>query len=124
MSEAIVYDATCSFCRHQVSRIKKWNRGKNDFAYVPTQNEDLLERFPDLKQFEGVDSMRFVDQQGRAYISSDAVAQIAQRLPGWGWVGTLYKLPFIPQIGSVIYGWIAANRYRFQGKCEDGTCKF
>jgi predicted DCC family thiol-disulfide oxidoreductase YuxK len=123
MTSKIVYDAECSFCRRQVERIKKLNRGKNAFEYIPRQREGLLALYPSLQPFENIDGMRFIDDKGVASVSCDAVVEIAKRLPGLAWTAMFYKLPPCRWVARRVYNWIAKNRYRWNPPCENDSCK-
>ena len=119
--ETIVYDGECAFCRKQVERIRGWDRAER-FAYLPRQSPDLETRFPQLAQADLASGMRLVEPDGTVLVGADAVHGIARRLPGWRYLAWLYRVPGLRWLARRAYGWIAANRYKLAGSCDDGAC--
>jgi predicted DCC family thiol-disulfide oxidoreductase YuxK len=123
MNPAIIYDANCPFCRKQIQNIQSMNRGKNSFDYIPNQNSDLYEVYPDLKRFEHQDGLKYVGTDEVAYCGADAVFQIAHRLPYWSWLKWIYPIPPVTWGAHVIYEWIAKRRLKISKVCNDDSCE-
>ncbi len=117
--EVVVYDGSCGFCTGQMARIRRWDRDDR-FEYAAWQSSDVAGRFPQLAQAELSSGMRLVQTDGRVLVGADAVHGIFRQLPGWRWVAWLYRVPGICQVCRWVYRRIAANRYRWGGKCSAG----
>jgi predicted DCC family thiol-disulfide oxidoreductase YuxK len=119
---AIVYDGQCPFCLRQVERIQSRDRA-GLFEYIPRQAAGLEDRFPQLRQGDFNTGMRLVHTDGSVSVGADAVYQIARRLPGWRTMAWLYRVPGLRLLFRAAYAWIARNRYRLAGSCEDEACQ-
>lgn len=118
----VVYDGQCAFCRKQVERIRC--RDTQDiFEYLPRQAEGIEQRFPELIGGDFDSGMRLVHPDRSISVGADAVYEIARRVSGWKRLAWLYRVPVLNSICRVGYAWIARNRHKLAGKCEDGTCK-
>lgn len=119
--DTVIYDGNCHFCIKQVERIKELDTG-NSLDYCPRQSEDLHGRFPELKDMNFEEGMRFVSKKRQIYVGADAVYQIATKLPGIALIAWIYLLPGINQVAKLIYSWIAANRQRLGQNCQNNAC--
>jgi predicted DCC family thiol-disulfide oxidoreductase YuxK len=117
----IVYDAECDFCRSQMDRVRRWDRGGR-CEYVAAQDPDLLDRFPQLRGTELADGLRVILPDGGVRCGADAVHAIAQRLPAVRWLSPVYRLPGVGPLSRRAYAWIAANRHALGGRCDNGAC--
>ncbi len=104
----------------------EWIRKKDRagvFEFVPRSSGDLLERFPQLARADLNTGMRLVMADGTVHVGADAVYHVARRLPFYRYPALLYRVPGLTQIGRWAYGWVAANRYRLAGRCDDDACR-
>ena len=117
----IIYDGECGFCKKQIDRIKGLDR-VSQFQYEVRQSESLLIDFPEMKEFENVDGLRFSSLHHKAYVGADAVYQIYSRLFPFKMIAWCYKIPGLNMIFKRIYKWISDNRQRLSGNCENQKC--
>ena len=120
----IVYDGTCTFCIRQMA----WIRARDTrgvFRFVPNKAPNLLTEFPQLANDDLNNGLRMVDAEQAVHVGPDAVYQVARRLPATGWFAWLYRVPIAHSIARLLYGWIAARRYKLAGRCEpdDTNCR-
>ena len=118
----VVYDGQCAFCRKQVERIRRRD-AQRVFEYLPRQAEGIEQRFPGLADGDLDSGMRLVHPDRSISVGADAVYEIARRVSGWKRLAWLYRVPVLNSICRAGYAWIAKNRYKLAGKCEDGACK-
>lgn len=113
-----VMDAHCALCARGAKWIAK-NDSEARFKIIPLQSE--LGRA--LMTHYGVDpddpaSWLFLDD-GAAYSSLGALMRVGQRLGGiWRGLSVLKILP--PAVQTLLYNFVARNRYRFFGRA--GLC--
>jgi predicted DCC family thiol-disulfide oxidoreductase YuxK len=118
----IVYDGHCNFCIGQINRIIRCDK-HNQFETLSRYSDGLFERFPVLKQ-ENLDSgLRVVALDGNVSVGADAVYDIYKKFSPAKYIAWIYKVPILNLLFKMVYTLIAKNRYRFAGKCKDGTCK-
>jgi len=113
----VVYDGACGFCRTQVERMRRRDKGRW-FEFVPRQTEGLTDRFPRLDEGDFNTGMRFIAPDGVIRVGADAVYEIFRRLPRWRWIAWVYRVPGIHALARWTYAWIAANRRRLSGTCS------
>jgi len=118
-SPTVIYDGQCKFCIGQIEKMKKHDRAQT-FEYLPRQTENLLERFPVLQDEDFNSGLRLVDSENRVAAGADAVYEIYRRFKPYKYLTWIYKVPLLNAIFQKIYQWIAKNRYRLRGKCDDG----
>lgn len=93
------------------------------FELVPRQTPNLEQRFPQLADSDFNTGMRLVTPDGAVSVGADAVYEIARRLPRTRWIAWTYRVPVLHHLARAAYAWIAANRYKLAGRCDDGACK-
>jgi len=117
----VVYDGECSFCLRQIERIKVRDR-RSQFEFVPRQSPGLDERFPRLADDDFNSGMRLVTPEGEILVGADALYHIVRRLPIWGKVAWIYRLPGLNALARLVYRWIAANRQRLGRSGGETSC--
>lgn len=118
----IIYDGECNFCRRQVGRVRRRAR-EGQFEYLPRQTPGLEQRFPAIADADFDSGMRLVEPDGRIRVGADAIHAISRRLPVYRRLAWIYRIPGLNALFRAAYAWIAANRHRLAGKCEDGVCE-
>lgn len=105
----ILYDGHCSFCSYWVKFVLK--RDKHDlFRFTSLQSEkgiELLEKYEVPKELDSV----VLISDDSAYIKSNAVFLILQKLGGWRMVFIGLKI-FPRFIRDFVYDLIARSRYK------------
>lgn len=117
-----VFDGECRFCRAQAQRIRRLDR-RGAFEFLARQDPAAVQRFPRLAEGDLSSGLRLVEPGGEVHVGADAVYRIARRIPVWRWAAWLYRVPILHRLLRGAYAVVAANRYRFAGRCEDGSCK-
>lgn len=112
----IVFDGDCGFCRRQMDWIRRRDR-THQFEFVSKADPELLQRFPVLREQQSVGGLRVIDAHGVVWCGADAVHQIARRLPYWGALAWLYRVPPLRWLAGRTYAWVAARRNRFAAAC-------
>jgi predicted DCC family thiol-disulfide oxidoreductase YuxK len=93
------------------------------FEFVPRQTAGLENRFPVLAATDFNTGMRLVEPDGRVKVGADAVYAIARRLARWRWLALLYCVPGLRMLFRWLYAWVARNRQRLAGNCDDGCAR-
>lgn len=114
----VLFDGVCNLCNGAVNFIIDRDP-EGYFTFAALQSEEaapLLARFgrPPASLTDAPDSIVLIED-GRLHERSAAALRIARRL-GLPW-SLLYAGIVIPKpLRDALYGWIAANRYRWFGK--------
>lgn len=114
----IVYDGACAYCRRQVAWIQK-KAAPGAFEYLPRQDASVEARFPRLAEQDFNTGLRLVMPDATILVGADAVYAIARRLSGWRLVALLYRVPGLYWFFRQVYAWIARNRSRLAGRCDE-----
>ena len=85
----------------------------------PSVGREYPELPPDLL----LDEMVVIDRQGRARAGAQAWRHLARRLPLLWPLAIPLHIPGSLPLWNGLYRLIARNRYRFAGKCDEGTCR-
>lgn len=105
----LIFDGACPMCVRWMGRVRHWD--ENDaFEYVPLQDPDVPERFPDLDREAMEREMHLVGCHGEVWTGAAAVERILEILPKGRWVSWLFKLPFARPIADRVYRKVAENR--------------
>lgn len=109
----ILFDGVCNLCNGFVGFIIRRDRDKI-FRFASLQSEFgqkiLRENQLPADEFHSV----ILFQNNKVYQKSDAVLEIARKLPGFRWVSLVRILPGF--LRDFIYGLVAKNRYRLFGR--------
>jgi predicted DCC family thiol-disulfide oxidoreductase YuxK len=116
----VIYDGKCGFCRTKIQDIQRLD-SERQLQFMPRQNAETEQRFPQIKSLELNEGILLIDQHGQIYVAADAMYEIGRRLPKTRAISSIYRLPIIKQIIQLGYKFIAANRHRLGGSgssCE------
>lgn len=109
----VLFDGVCVFCSAWVRFIIARDPAAQ-FRFAPIQHEPGR----GLARRLGIDpeapETNAVVLGGRALFKSDAALGVLRRLPGWGWVAPLHRLP--RGLRDWAYDRVARNRYRLFGR--------
>jgi predicted DCC family thiol-disulfide oxidoreductase YuxK len=123
----VLYDGHCRFCKASVDRLVALAR-PGTLKPVSFQDPGVLARYPGLTHDMCMKQMYLITPAGRRYGGFEAAVQAVATRPVLGWFARIYYVPIIRQLLDLIYGLIAAHRYRIMGKavaagaCDGGTC--
>jgi predicted DCC family thiol-disulfide oxidoreductase YuxK len=79
--------------------------------------------YPELAHDDLLAQMVVVDTAGRARGGADAVRYLSRRLPFLWPLAVPLHVPGTLPLWAALYRFVARNRMRIAGSCEDGTCK-
>ncbi|MBZ5615794.1 MAG: DUF393 domain-containing protein [Acidobacteriia bacterium] len=115
----VLYDGQCEICQAFVSWLKTLDR-ENKTICLPISAEVLSAVDPRLRMDECLRRLPVVTPEGEIHIGGDAVACLARLFPSTWLIGVLgHRFPF-RQLGRLLYGFVATNRYSL-GKCRGGA---
>ena len=110
----MLFDGVCNFCSGAVQMVIR-NDPAGVIHFAPLQSgysRALLAAHPELA---GIDSIIFVEEDGRVSVRSDAVLRIASRTGGWWRVLLVARL--LPRaVRDWFYDGFANRRYQLFGK--------
>ncbi len=103
----LLYDADCGFCRWSLARVLRWDR-RQALRPLALQNPEADELLADLDEGRRRGSWHLVTAEGRVYSGGDAVAPLADLLPGGAPVAALARL--FPATTRRLYRFVARHR--------------
>jgi len=122
--EKIIYDGRCHFCIASIRRLEVLDLFGNlepvDFQEI----KDLSTLDPRLTYERCHSELQLLAKNGKIYGGFYAFRRLSLSLPLlWPFVPVLY-FPGMQIIGSVVYSWVAKNRYLFHRKksCINNSC--
>ncbi len=120
----VIYDGACQFCRGSVEQLKVMDLfGRCDYVDFQTI-DNLQELHSSLNKELAHSQLHLITPEGKIYGGFFAFRQIAWGMP------MLYPLLFVMYLptadwaGSILYRYMAQNRYLFnsQQRCKDNYC--
>lgn len=117
----VLYDGQCEICQAGVTWLKLLDR-RGSTRPVPIEEADLAALHPALAIEDCLRELHVVRKDGSVLRGWTAVAWLARR-SWYTWpLGALGSLPPFRWLGSLLYRWVAANRYLIS-KCRGGACR-
>lgn len=120
--DTVLYDGRCRFCRSQVAILRRLDLGRA-LEFTSLHNPSVGHDFPELAHDDLLAQMVVVDKAGLARGGADAVRYLSRRLPLLWPLAVLLHVPGTLPLWAALYRFIARNRMRIAGSCDDGTCK-
>jgi predicted DCC family thiol-disulfide oxidoreductase YuxK len=113
----LLYDGVCALCNGAVTFVLKRDRSRA-VRFAPLQGETAARLLAERPELTGIDSMVWIDRNGRAYTRSGAALAIA-RHAGGGWAATATLARIFPAVlRDAIYDLVARWRYRVFGRYD------
>ncbi len=116
----VLYDGDCGFCTRWKERMAPRDRDGR-IEWLSVHDPSVAARFPDLDRDDALKRMWVYDPERRVHKGSDGWRVLFPVLRGMGWVTWLYRIPGAPAVARMIYGWVAARRYRLS--CAARGCR-
>lgn len=110
-SVVLIYDAKCGLCRGCMKWIELHAISKDVFEFIPCQSDERRSRFPGLTDETCLQALHVVLSNDKILAGDETLPEILNRLRGFRWLYTLFKVPTIRIFLYAIYRWIANNRY-------------
>ena len=119
MSWVLFFDGDCAFCSASVRRVVRFDKHRR-VAFAPLQGKLAAEMdFSKYADEAGGTMVLLRESDGRVFMRSDALIELASALGGGWWICTLAR--FIPKpLRDRVYQWVADHRFLFMGKAA--TC--
>jgi predicted DCC family thiol-disulfide oxidoreductase YuxK len=113
----LLYDGACALCNGAVTFVLKRDPG-GVARFAPLQGDTAAEALARHPHLAGIDSMIWIDADGRAWTRSAAAIAIGHYLGGrWGALASLARI--VPTVlRDVVYDLIARIRYRVFGRYD------
>lgn len=116
-SPLLLYDGVCALCNAAVTFVLKRDSGRT-VRFAPLQGETATRLLAERLELAGIDSMIWVDADGRVFTRSAAALAIA-RHAGGGWATLAAFLTIIPTtLRDALYDLVARTRYRVFGRYD------
>lgn len=120
--DTVLYDGRCRFCRGQMAILRRLDpTGRLELTSL--HDPSVARDFPELPSEELMREMFVVDRAGRAHPGVQAWRLLSRRLPLLWPAAVPLHLPGSLPLWNWLYRLIARNRYRFAGRCDEGTCR-
>ena len=120
--DTVLYDGRCRFCRSQIAILRRLDLGRV-LEFTSLHDPSVGSDFPELAHDDLLAQMVVVDTAGRARGGAEAVRYLSRRLPLLWPLAVPMHIPGTLPLWAALYRFVARNRMRIAGSCEDGTCK-
>lgn len=120
--DTVLYDGQCAFCRGQVGWLRRFDL-LGSLRFTSLHDASVQHDYPELSHEQLLEQMFVVDRQGRARGGADAVRYLSRRLPALWPLAVVLHVPGSMPLWRGLYRFIARNRYRLAGRCDEGTCR-
>lgn len=117
----VLYDSQCEICQACVAWLKTLDH-ENKTLPLPMSAEVLSAVDSRLRLEECLRQLHVVTSEGDILVGWDAVASLARLFPSTWIIGKLGRWFPFRNIGRLLYGLVAANRYSLS-KCRGGACR-
>jgi hydroxyacylglutathione hydrolase len=117
----VLYDGQCEICQACMAWLKTLDHEDKTLP-VAISPEVLSTVDSRLRLDECLRQLHVVTRDGEILVGWDAVASLARLFPSTWLIGTLGQWFPFRNIGRLLYGFVAANRYALS-KCRGGACR-
>lgn len=127
-ADVLIFDGECGFCRGQVARLDRWDRGGR-LAYLSLHDPRVAERYPHLSREDLLAAMYLVTPSGERHRGAAAARYLSRRLPRLWLLAPLLHIPGSLPCWQWMYDQVAKRRYLLGGRvadpkaCENGACR-
>jgi predicted DCC family thiol-disulfide oxidoreductase YuxK len=116
-SPLLLYDGVCALCNGAVTFVLERDSSRS-VRFAPLQGDTAARFIADHPELSGIDSMIWVEADGRALTRSAAALAIARHVGGgWAALGSLSRIVPAP-VRDATYDLIARVRYRLFGRYD------
>lgn len=120
--DTVLYDGQCRFCRGQIAMLR-WFDPSRRITFTSLHDPSVGRDFPELQRERLLEQMYVIDRGGRARGGAEAVRYLSRRLPLLWPLAVPLHLPGSLPLWQAAYAFVARNRYRIAGRCDEGTCR-
>jgi predicted DCC family thiol-disulfide oxidoreductase YuxK len=120
--DTVLYDGACRFCRSQIALLRRLDP-TGRLAFTSLHDPSVARDFPEIPTADLLAQMYVVDRSGLARGGAEAVRYLSRRLPLLWPLALPLHVPGSLPLWRSLYRFVARNRFRIAGRCDDGTCK-
>jgi predicted DCC family thiol-disulfide oxidoreductase YuxK len=120
--DIVIYDGRCRFCRSQIALLRRLDVA-GSLEFISQHEPSVAQDFPELSPDDLHAQMYVVDRGGHARGGAEAVRYLTRRLPLLWPLAVLLHVPGSMPLWKTLYGFVARNRFRIAGTCDEGTCR-
>lgn len=123
-ADVVIYDGRCRLCR-TTSRMLTRLDGRCRLAFLPLDDPETADRFPDLSREELLKHVYLVSRRGRRFRGAEVIRYLARRLPLLWPLAPLLYLPGTMPLWQWLYHVVSKRRYWLSGEepgPEDCSC--
>lgn len=117
----VLYDDQCEICQACVAWLKTLDHSHKTVP-LPISPELLSATYSGLTLDECLQQLHVLTPEERVLVGWDAVSALARLFPATWLIGALGRCFPFRNIGRLLYGFVAANRYSLS-KCRGGACR-
>ena len=118
----VLYDGQCGFCRSQITLLRWLDLGGH-LVTRSLHDPRVADDFPNIRKEDLLAQMYVIDPSGKARGGAEAVRYLSRRLVLLWPLALILHIPGTMPLWKTLYAWVARNRMRLAGKCDDGNCK-
>lgn len=120
--DTVLYDGHCRFCRGQIALLRRLDLG-GVLEFTSLHDASVSHDFPEIPPEDMLAEMFVVDRSGRTWRGAGAVRYLSRRLVALWPLAVPLHVPGSMPLWRILYGFVARNRYRIAGTCDDGGCR-
>lgn len=117
----VLFDGSCRFCRGQIAALRRLDMGRG-LVFRSLHDAEVARDFPEIPHESLLREMYVVDRLGNARGGAAAIRYLSRKLVLLWPLAVLLHIPGTMPIWQRLYAWVARNRFRIAGRCEEGTC--
>ncbi len=120
--DVVLYDGKCRFCRSQIAVLRRLDlTGRLEFLSL--HDPRVAKDFPEIPMEDLMREMVAIDREGGVFAGVRALRMLSRRLPLLWPLAVPLHFPCSLPVWNWLYRFIARNRYRIAGTCDEGTCR-
>jgi len=120
--DTVLYDGRCRFCRGQIALLRRLDLG-GVLQFTSLHDASVGRDFPEIPPEDMLAEMFVVDRAGRTWRGAAAVRYLSRRLVALWPLAVPLHVPGSMPLWRSLYAFVARNRYRIAGTCDDGGCR-
>lgn len=120
--DTVLYDGQCRFCRSQIALLRRLDLA-GCLGFTSLHDPSVAADYPELSRDDLLSQMYVVSRSGEARGGAEAVRYLSRRLPLLWPAAVLLHVPGSLPLWKSLYAFVARNRMKIAGRCDDGTCR-
>ena len=120
--DTVLYDGQCRFCRGQIAILRRLDL-TGRLAFTSLHDPSVARDFPEIPRDDLLAEMFVVDRQGTTWRGAGAVRYLSRHIVALWPLALPLHIPGTMPLWQGLYRFIARNRYRIAGTCDEGTCR-